>query len=69
MERTAFHASLALTAELAAQPAIARQQAQTLDSGSTSESPSDIRVRWAKSRQWSRGARRYRLKAQKLEIL
>jgi hypothetical protein len=69
MERIAFHVSLALTAALAAQSAIARQQDQALGSGGISESTSDIRMRLAKSRQRRRGARRYRLKGQKLEIL
>ena len=63
------HVCLALTAALAAQPAIARQQDQALGSGAISESPSDIWVRWAKSEQRRRGARRYSLKGLKLEIL
>ena len=69
MERIAFHVSLALTTALTAQPAIAQQQDQALGSGGINESPSDIPLRWTKSRQWRPGARRYRLNGLKLESL
>ena len=68
MERTAFHASLALTAALAAQPAIAWQQFQAAGSGASVNCPATCGC-IGQSPGSEGGAQRYRLKAQKLEIL